>query len=414
MERVIVHSDINHCYAQIEEMLHPELRQVPMAVGGHEEMRHGIILAKNDLAKAAGVKTASTLREAKKVCPELLIIHPHYDDYLYYTSEVKDIYREYTDHVESFGLDEAWIDLTHSSQVFGDGISVARKIQKRVREELGLEVSMGIYYNKIFAKMGSDLKKKMGFSIITQDNYQEVLWPLPIEDLFYVGYRTAPKLKARGISKIGDLAKKEPAYLRSFLGKMGEVLWYFANGYDASEVLAVSHEQQPKSVGNGITAVMDMKNREDMKMVFTVLVESVATRLKQQGLKGDVISIAIRNTDLKYYTRQRKIEKATNIASEIMKVVMELVDENVDFHYAYRSIDVHVSHLCIDDGVEQLSLFIDEKQREKEKKLDIVMDEIREKYGFDKIKRMSVMVNEELTDFDPLRDNIIHPVGYFK
>ncbi|MGN1392297.1 MAG: DNA polymerase IV, partial [Sharpea porci] len=232
------------------------------------------------------------------------------------------------------------------------------------------------------------------------------------EDLFYVGYRTAPKLKARGISKIGDLAKKEPAYLRSFLGKMGEVLWYFANGYDASEVLAVSHEQQPKSVGNGITAVMDMKNREDMKMVFTVLVESVATRLKQQGLKGDVISIAIRNTDLKYYTRQRKIEKATNIASEIMKVVMELVDENVDFHYAYRSIDVHVSHLCIDDGVEQLSLFIDEKQREKEKKLDIVMDEIREKYGFDKIKRMSVMVNEELTDFDPLRDNIIHPVGY--
>ena len=226
MERVIVHSDINHCYAQIEEMLHPELRQVPMAVGGHEEMRHGIILAKNDLAKAFGVKTASTLREAKKACPQLVIIHPHYDDYLYYTSEVKNIYREYTDRVESFGLDEAWIDLTHSSQVFGDGISVARKIQKRVREELGLEVSMGVSYNKIFAKMGSDLKKKMGFSIITQDNYQDVLWPLPIEDLFYVGYRTAPKLKARGMSTIGDLAKKEPAYLRSFLGKMGEVLWY--------------------------------------------------------------------------------------------------------------------------------------------------------------------------------------------
>lgn len=412
-DRWIIHSDINHCYAQIEEMKYPKTRYVPMAVGGHEESRHGIILTKNALAKKYGVKTGESLREALKKCPELLIIHPHYDDYIYYTQKVKQIYREYTDQVESFGLDEAWIDLTHSLTLFHDPIKTAKTIQNRIYDELGLKVSMGVSYNKVFAKIGSDLHKDQGFDVITKDNYQDIIWPLPIEDLFYVGYRTAPKLRARGIGTIGDLAKLNLGYLRSFLGKQGELLWYFANGHDETEVMVGDSQSPIKSVGNGITAVRDMKDREDIKMVFQVLTESVATRLKQLGFKGDVISIGLRNTDLTGFSRQRKIDTATNIASEIMNVVMSLVDINCDFKAGYRAINVTVSHLRPDDGVEQLSLFLDQEERDKEKAIDIVMDKIRGKYGASKICRLVTMQDRELTGFDPLEDHVIHPVGYF-
>ncbi|MBO6046468.1 MAG: DNA polymerase IV [Erysipelotrichaceae bacterium] len=412
-ERWIIHSDINHCYAQIEEMKYPSTRLVPMAVGGHEESRHGIILAKNDLAKACGVKTGESLREAIKKCPDLLIIHPRYDDYIYYTNAVKDIYRRYSDRVESFGLDEAWIDITHSAQLFGDPVLLARKIQKQVEIELGLKVSMGVSYNKVFAKIGSDISKHQGFLVVTKDNYQDIIWPLPIEDLFYVGYRTAPKLRARGIGTIGDLAKKSSAYLHSFLGKFGDTLWCFANGYDGVDVSLINQTQDIKSIGNGITAVRDMESIEDLKMVFYVLVESVATRLKEQGLKGDVISIALRNSDLASFSRQMKIDIPTNTASEIMETVMFLVHKYYQEGVRYRSINVTVAHLGPDDGREQLSFFVSDEERQKEKHLDEVIDQIREKYGHDKIKRLVTMQDQELTGFDPLEDHIIHPVGYF-
>lgn len=412
-ERWIVHSDINHCYAQIEEMKYPETRFVPMAVGGHEETRHGIILAKNDLAKQYGIKTAETLRDAYKKCPELLIIPPHYDDYLYYTEQVKNIYREYTDQVESFGLDEAWIDLTHSQALFGHPVDLAKHIQRRVENELGLKVSMGISFNKVFAKIGSDLHKQQGFDVITRDNYQEIIWPLDIEDLFYVGHRTAPKLRARGIGTIGDLARLPVNYLRSFLGKPGETLWYFANGYDETEVSHTAASVPIKSIGNGITPMRDLYNREDVKMVFYVLVETVASRLKSQGLKGQVIAIAMRRHDLSYFTRQHKIEQATNTVDEIMETVMDLVDQYCDFSQSYRSIQVSVSALAADDGRRQLSFLIDDHQHQKEKKLDCVIDAIREKYGIDKVKRLVTLQDEKLTDIDALHDHVIHPVGYF-
>lgn len=410
--RCIVHSDINHCYAQIEEMMHPELRNVPMAVGGHEELRHGIILTKNDKAKTYHVSTAESLREAYKKCPDLLIIPPHYDDYMYYTEKVKDIYREYTDQVESFGLDEAWIDLSKSISLFGDPVRLARHIQERVHDEIGLNVSMGVSYNKIFAKIGSDLHKHQGFDVITHKNYKRIIWPLPIEDLFYVGYRTAPKLRARGIGTIGDLARLPKSYLKSFLGKHGEILWYFANGYDETEVNPIY--DTVKSIGNGITTAKDMKNRQDLKIVFTVLGESVATRLKEAGLKGDVVSIGVRNADLQYFTRQHKIERATNIASEIISAAMRLVDENCDYRKSYRSITVTVSHLRADDGLEQLSFFEDLDARDDEKKLDETIDAIRNRFGFDKISRLSVKLDPELSNFNPLEENVIHPVGFFR
>ena len=279
-ERVILHSDINHCYAQIEEMRHPELRKIPMAVGGHEEARHGIILAKNDMAKAYHIKTGESLREAYAKCPQLKIIHPDYEAYMYYTEQVKDIYREYTDKVESFGLDEAWIDLTQSISLFGSGKAIAQEIQKRVWQEIGLSVSIGVSYNKIFAKLGSDMQKPMGLVEIRKDNYQTLVWPLPVEDLFYVGRATKKKLRYYGIDTIGDLANLSKGWMKDHFGKMGELIWWFANGEDISEVALSGAKEPVKSVGNAITAPRDINTFEEAKIIYYVLVESVASRMR--------------------------------------------------------------------------------------------------------------------------------------
>ena len=412
-ERVILHCDINHCYAQIEEMKYPELRNVAMAVGGHEESRHGIILTKNDLAKKYHIKTGESLREAYKKCPHLLIIHPHYDDYLYYTEKVKDIYREYSDRVESFGLDEAWIDCTESVKLFGSGKKIAEIIQKRVLEEVGLTVSIGVSFNKIFAKLGSDMIKPMGLVEINQENFKQKAWDLPVGDLLYVGRATKIKLELFGIHTIGDLAKFDVKALKRNLGKMGEILWWFANGYDQSEVALTGSSEDIKSIGNGITTPKDICCFEEAKIVFYVLCESVASRAKEKGFAGKCISIHLRNTELKSVTRQHKFEKATNVTDEMMPVVLALLEKNYDFSLPLRSITVTLSHLVNEGEEVQLSLFEDVSKHQKAYDLEVTMDKIRSLYGFKSVKRCSMLLDEELTSFNPKGDHIIFPVGYF-
>jgi DNA polymerase-4 len=412
-ERVILHLDINHCYAQIEEMLHPELSFVPMVVGGSEEKRHGIILAKNLLAKKYGIKTGEPLRDALKKCPGLTVIPVHFDEYIYYTSKVKDIYREYTDQVESFGLDEAWIDVTKSATIHGDGESVAKIIQQRVKEEIGLTISIGVSYNKIFAKLGSDMIKPNGLVVISRDNYKQVAWPLPVEDLLYVGHATHDKLARIGVKTIGDLATLPVGVMKDMIGKMGEIVWGFANGIDGSDVDLTTYSRQVKSVGNSITAVHDIKNLEEAKMVYHVLVESVASRLKDHGLKGYVISIGLRDKNFISFGRQRKVEIATNISDEIFKVVIELVKESYNFATPLRSIGVTVSGLEKDHAFTQLNLFVNEEERLALKRLDMIVDNIRARFGFEAVKRCSVIQDRALTNFDPKGDHTIHPVSYF-
>lgn len=411
-ERVILHCDINHCYAQIEEMKFPQLRNVPMAVGGHEESRHGIILAKNLLAKKFKIKTGETLRDAKRKCPELVIVHPNYDDYLYYTEKVKDIYREYTDKVESFGLDEAWVDLS-SSSIFGSGEEVAKIIQKRVLEEIGLTISIGVSFNKVFAKLGSDLIKPSGLVVITRENYKETVWPLPVEDLFYVGKATKRKLEVMNINTIGELANTGVEVLRKRFGKMGEVVWGFANGYDLSNVTHIDYQREIKSVGNSVTAIRDIINYEDAKIVFYVLSESVASRLKESGLKGYVVSISLRNNKLEWFTRQQKRDIPTNISKEIMETTLELLKNNYDFSIPLRSIGISVSMLVPDDYPSQMSLFINEEERDKAKRIDETLDKIRNRFGHYSIHRACVLLDSKLTGFSPKEDHIIHPVSYF-
>lgn len=412
-ERVILHCDINHCYAQIEEMMFPELRHVAMAVGGHEESRHGIILAKNDLAKKYQIKTGESLREAYQKCEDLLIIHPHYDEYLYYTEKVKNIYREYSDRVESFGLDEAWIDCTESTALFGSGRKIAETIQKRVWEEVGLSVSIGVSFNKIFAKLGSDMIKPMGLVEITPENYKEMAWPLPAGDLLYVGRATKVKLELFGIKTIGDLAQFDVEILKRHLGKMGEIIWWFANGYDQSEVALTGSSEDVKSIGNGITTPKDILNLQDAKIVLYVLCESIASRAKEMGLIGKCVSLQMRNKELKSFSRQKKREKATNLSDEIMETVMELLEKNYDFSQPLRSVSVSLSHLMMETEKVQLSLFDDEWKRKRSYDLEKTIDEIRSHYGSKSIQRCSMLLDKELSGFDPKNDHIIFPVGYF-
>ena len=412
-ERVVLHCDINHCYAQIEEMKHPELKNVAMAVGGHEESRHGIILTKNLLAKKYNIKTGESLREALKKCPDLLIIHPHYDDYLYYTEKVKDIYREYSDRVESFGLDEAWIDCTESVKIFGSGKEIAQIIQKRVLEEVGLTVSIGVSFNKIFAKLGSDMMKPMGLVVIDRDNFKETAWNLPVEDLLYVGRSTQIKLNLFGIKTIGDLAQFDIVALKRNLGKMGEIIWYFANGYDNSEVAITGTTSEIKSIGNGITTPKDITTFEEAKLVFYVLCESVASRAKEKGFVGKCISIHLRNTELKSISRQYKFENATNITEEMMPIILMLLKENYDFSIPLRSITITLSHLLNEDCQVQCSLFESNSKHQKGYDLELTLDKIRSTYGFSSVKRCSMLLDEQLTSFNPKGDHIIFPQGYF-
>lgn len=413
MKRVILHSDINHCYAQIEEMKYPALREVPMAVGGDEELRHGIILAKNDLAKTYGIKTGESLREAYAKCQDLLILPPSYDDYLYYTELVKDIYREYSDHVESFGLDEAWMDISGSTRLFGNGYQIAKEIQQRVLKELGLTISIGISFNKIFAKLGSDQVKHLGLVEITKENYKETVWPLPVEELFYVGRATKHKLKGYQITTIGELAKLPVGWMRDHFGKIGEILWWFANGEDETQVALSTQQEDIKSIGNAITAPKDIVTFTDAKIVYYVLVDCVAARLRDAGLKGKVISISLRSMQLVAFTRQKKLSQATNLSEEIMPVVLQLLQQHYDFSIPLRTIGITMSGLEKEDGIQQLNLFVSEEARQQQQCLEETMDLIQEKYGYQKARRCSMLLDKKLTGFDPKRDHIIHPVSFF-
>lgn len=364
MNRSILHCDINHCYAQIEEMKHPFLRDVLMVVGGDEEKRHGIVLAKNLLAKPFKIQTGESLREALKKCPQLTVIPADFKEYLYYTNAVKNIYRDYTEQVESFGLDEAWVDITNSLTFFGKtAIDLGREIQQRVLNEYGLTVSIGCSFNKIFAKLGSDMIKPSGLVEITMDNYQQVAWSLPVEDLLYVGRSTSEKCHQLGILTIGDLANTPLQMLRKHFGKMGEVIHLFANGWDQSLVHAVGQHELIKSVGNSVTTPHNINNLFEAKLVLYVLAESIAARLKEQGLQGHTISIRVRNCDLQSFTRQRKYMNATNITEEILSVALKLLSEHYDFEKPLRSLGIAVSGLVVQGSSFQIDLFNDPKQR---------------------------------------------------
>ena len=294
MDRIILHSDCNCFYASVEMLHHPELAGKPLAVGGDPEARHGIVLTANYIAKRMGVKTGMALWQARQACPDLVFVPPRMDLYLRFSRMAREIYLEYTDQVENFGCDEAWLAVERSRSIKGDGMTIAREISDRIKQELGITVSIGVSWNKIFAKLGSDYKKPDAITEISRENYKEIVWPLPASDLLYVGRSTERKLSRVGIHTIGELACAEPAHLQSFLGKMGLVLSAFANGLDDSPVSEDGYHAPVKSIGNSTTTPRDLTTDTDVKIILMALSESVAARLRRNGFCAGVVEISIR------------------------------------------------------------------------------------------------------------------------
>lgn len=415
MERVILHSDINSCYANIELLHHPELRGKPVAVGGDPEARHGIVLAKDEIAKKCGVKTGMPLWQARQLCPEINFLPPRMDVYLRFSKMAHEIYGEYTDMQQAFGIDESWLDVTGSCMIFGDGYEIAKAISRRMKEELGITVSIGVSWNKIFAKLGSDYKKPDAITIISKENYKKIVWPLPASDLLYVGRSTRSKLSSVNINTIGDLAKAEPEFLKRRLGKMGVILHSFANGEDISEVLREDYRAPIKSIGNSTTTPRDLVCDEDVWLIINVLAESVARRLRDNGFKCSVVEISIRDIELCTITRQRKLSSPTNITEEIAKEVFKLFKENYSFSFqkAIRSIGVRGAELYIANIPIQTDLFMDNESRIKQEKMDAALDYIRRRFGYNSVQRAVMYTDKNLSKINPRDDHIVHPHGYF-
>lgn len=414
MNRVILHSDMNNCYASIELLHHPELRGKPLAVGGDPEARHGIVLAKDMIAKKAGVKTGMALWQARQVCPNIVFVPPRMDLYLRFSRLAHQIYADYTDQQEAFGIDESWLDVTNSASCKGDGYSIAQEISQRMKDELGVTVSIGVSWNKIFAKFGSDYKKPDAITVISPENYQDIVWRQPVEDLLYVGRATKRKLNGYGIQTIGQLAQTDPELLHRWLGKMGYVLSMFANGQDQTPVNKEHYDAPIKSIGNSTTTPRDLVNEEDVKIITYVLAESVSARLRDNHFKCNVVEISVRDNELFSFTRQQKIKSPTNITGEIAKAAMKLFHEHYRWQKPIRSIGVRACNLVSADAPIQLDLFLDEKRREKEHELDIAVDVIRRRFGFDSIQRGLMYQDRILSKVNAKEDHTVHPHGYFE
>ena len=414
MERTILHSDMNNCYASIELLYRPELRGKPLAVGGDPEARHGIVLAKDQIAKKAGVKTGMALWQARQVCPDIVFVPPRMDLYLKFSRLAHEIYGEYTDKQEAFGIDESWLDVTESCSIKGDGMTVANQISSRMKKELGITVSIGISWNKIFAKLGSDYKKPDAITEINKENYKEIVWPLKAEELLYVGWATKRKLNQYGIRTIGELATADRRFLHRTLGKMGVVLSVFANGDDQTPVSYEDEHAPIKSIGNSTTTPRDLENETDVSIIIYLLAESVSARLRENHFVGDVIEISVRDNELHSFTRQRKVSMPTNITSEIGSYAMQIFKENYNWNKPIRSIGVRVADLMIDTVPVQLDLFNNQERRERQHKMDLAVDEIRRRFGYYSIQRGMMYQDRRLSSVNAKDDHTVHPHGYME
>ena len=383
---------MNGFYASVELLDRPDLVNKPMAVCGDPESRHGIILAKNELAKKFGIVTAETIWQAKKKCPDLQLVRPHHEKYKMYSKKINQIYLQYTDQVEPFSIDESWLDVTASLQLFGSGIEIADQIRERVKRELGLTLSVGVSYNKIFAKMGSEYKKPDATTVISRENYRDLLWPMDVGEMFFVGAATAEKLRGMGITTIGDLARANPLTLETLLGKHGPMLCAYANGKDAEPVRMYGDREPVKSIGNGITFKRNLQGLDDITTAVTSLSDTVATRLREQRMKAWGVKIDIKDPNFRTISRQKQLMHPTHLTSEIREAVLELIQASWRINDPIRLLTITAINLTDETADEQLSLFdVPAEDREKDESLDKAMDDIRRKFGGSSITFGQVM-----------------------
>ena len=413
MGRHILHVDQNCFYASVEMQRHPELRDKPLAVCGSQEERHGIVLAANYVAKSFGVKTGMAVWQAKQRCPQLVVLPPDMGEYIRFSQMAREIFEDYTDQIEPFGLDESWLDITGSVGMFGSPMTIAREISRRIKFELGITCSIGVSDNKITAKLGSDYKKPDAITRIERDNYRQVVYPLPVEDLLYVGPATSKKLRGLGIGTIGRLAQAPPDTLIRKLGKMGMVLQTFALGLDPSPVRKSGHIPNIKSVGNSATTPRDMTCDSDVELMLLLLAESVASRMRELASRCTVVEVSVRDVELNSFCRQRKLETPTCSSDEIARTAYGLFRQNYRWVRPLRSIGVRGAGLVEATAGTQLSFYPEDARRDKWERIDGAVDHLRQRYGYRSIQRARLLADPLLGAINPRDDHTVHPVGYF-
>ncbi len=383
-DRIILHCDCNAFYASVECLLHPEYRDVPMAVCGDPDSRHGIVLAKNEKAKKFGVQTAETIWQARRKCPNLVLAPPHREEYVKYSRLVNEIYLRYTDQVEPFSIDESWLDVTGSGLLFGSGPEIADELRRVVEEETGLTISVGVSFNKTLAKLGSDYKKPDATTVIDRDNWQRIVWPLPVGDLLGVGRSTQKLLRQYGVETIGQLAAFPRETLETLMGKHGAQLHDYANGQENSPVRP-QHEAEPvKSVGNGTTFPANLTRWEQVRAGLSALADSVAGRLRRYGMYCGGVALTIRYADFRQFTRQTRLSGPTHLQKDIYRAALTLAQQAWHAPEPIRALTVTALYLTPDgESYQQLDLLTGDTTRrdEKQERLEQAMDAIRGKYG---------------------------------
>ncbi len=399
MERIILHCDCNSFFASVELLSYPALREVPVAVSGSSDNRHGIILAKNDAAKKYGVQTAETIWSAMRKCPQLKLLPPHHEKYSAYSKAINAIYARFTDRVEPFGIDESWLDLTHTWHLFGDApLAVANHIRETVKAETGLTISVGVSFNKVFAKLGSDYKKPDATTVINAENFKRIVWPLPVNALLYVGKNAQATLAGLDIQNIGQLALTDSETLQAALGKLGPELRRYARGEDDAAVRLASEKPEVKSVGNGLTFKRDLVNLSDIKAGLFTLADEVATRLRQHALYATAVQVQIKDIHLKSISRQKQLDAPSHLAKEIGEAALELVQKNWNLHEPIRMLTVTALNLTDGRQAQQVTLISlvepDNASHQKRESLEKSLDTIRKKYGKSAIACANVVQND--------------------
>jgi len=396
-DRTILHCDFNNFFASVSIIYNPTLKNLPVAVCGDKENRHGIVLAKNEIAKKFGVKTAEPIYQAKNKCPDLVTLPPIYDKYEEYSKRGLEIYSRYTDMIEPFSIDESWLDVTGSTLIFGSGEQIAEKIRNDIKKELGITVSIGVSFNKVFAKLGSDMKKPDAVTVISRENYKEKIWPLSIENMLFVGRKTCEKLKNIGINTIGDITYCDEATLKRLLGKNGVELKRFSLGEDNSPVLTPTESDKPKSIGKSITCSKDFYTNEEVWRAMLKFSQYICDILHQKGLYAAGVQVHIRTASLKVKEFSHTFLDSTSSTLNLAKKGYELFCKNYTFGEPLRSVGLRAINLKSEKTAIQQDIFGNEVAQNEQELLEDSLYEVRKKFGKSSIKRATV-VNHELND----------------
>lgn len=391
-ERVIFHCDANSFYASVEEAHNPDLKGKPVAVSGNPKTRTGIILTKNETAKKFGVLTGEAIWQAKSKCPNLICVPPHHKLYEEYSQQLRQIYEKYTDRVESFGIDECWLDVTETLKFFGDKQTLADQIRAEVKESLNITISVGVSFGKLFAKLGSDLKKPDATTIITRENYKQIIYPLPVNSIIGIGKRLKERFDKLGVVQLGDITLLPDSILKKKFGIIGLDLKQKLCGNDQDQVKKFDDHTPAKSVGNGTTTITDIYSRAEILSVVSALCDEISTRLRRSNFNAQGLSVTLKTADFKYFNQTLHLDFCTNSLCDLITFSMKILDSFWQYNLPVRAIRICAYNLSSAQTI-QLNMF---SNTQKKDSLNAGLDKVRQKYGYYSIMPASTLKNSHI------------------